>query len=267
MNKFTEPRKAERPEGVFKLTSTEKGIVFPLPVLPVPTAPNDNSVPDYMRGEDHSADTISSDVKMPRLMQAQGLSPQITGLNQEVEKIKLLEMGQFFNSMTGRIYGDSVTVVIANYGKSRFLKADGENQISSCFSPNSIDGGIHSATCAVCPHNKWDGSKAPQCNLSMNYMLLVADGDDVGDEVLLSLKSAKLAIGKIWNTKVKASAKPLYAFKYTLTKSIANGTDKDGKPAAYFSFTVAVNGFASENQYRTAKAVYAALNRNEVRYE
>lgn len=75
-----------------------------VPTVVQDTALSTNVMPDWMRGDSTGQEDIGrEDVRLPRLVISQGLSPQMTpGGSDYLENLKLFEM---FNDLTGEIYG------------------------------------------------------------------------------------------------------------------------------------------------------------------
>lgn len=135
------------------------------------------------------------DFQIPRLQLAQALSPQL--MRSKAEYIPGLMVGQFFNTVTQEVYGDSVQVVPVKFSVSRLRFLNGALE---CQSKNGIDGGHHAPLCADCKLKDWgtgNEGKGTDCKEYRNWLIL----DTVqGMPMSLSFKSASLVVSKTWST-------------------------------------------------------------------
>jgi hypothetical protein len=137
----------------------------------------------------------AEDFQIPRLQIAQALSPQL--MRTKPEYIPGLMVGQYFNTVTGEVYGDAIQVVPVKYSFSR-LKFT--NSVLDCQSKNGIDGGHYSKFCKDCDKAKWGSGKdgkGTDCKEYRNWLLLDAKS---GSAMSMSFKSASLAVAKTWAT-------------------------------------------------------------------
>jgi hypothetical protein len=135
------------------------------------------------------------DFQIPRLQIAQALSPQL--LRSKPEYIPGLMVGQFFNTVTQEVYGDSVKVIPVKFSVSRLRFFGG---VLECQSKNGIDGGKHAPLCENCDFSKWGSGKegnGTDCKEYRNWLIL--DGVQ-GMPMSLSFKSASLVVSKTWST-------------------------------------------------------------------
>lgn len=148
------------------------------------------------------------DYQIPRLQIAQAMSPQL--VRSKPEYIPNLMVGQYFNTVTGEIYGDTVNVVPVRYSISR-LQFNPDKTID-CRSQNGIEGPksplrteivngktVTKGGCAQCELAKWgtgkDG-KGTACKEYRNWLLL----DPNGSPISMSFKSSSLVVAKQWIT-------------------------------------------------------------------
>lgn len=199
--------------------------------------------------------TTSSDNLIPRLQIAAGTSKQLSKASDKF--IKGLAQGDLFNTVTGKIYGDSVTVVPVWYSKNRVLFQD-DNSIE-CSSPNGVDGGHLAKTCEECEFSKWGSGKAGSgdeeatgfaCTEFRNFAVLILDESGVPDLVSVSLKSTSAGAAKQWINMIDARKalsangdivkQPMYYGKYLLKVSSKESKKKPG--AFFFVWTVNNDG-------------------------
>lgn len=146
------------------------------------------------------------DFQIPRLQIAQALSPQLA--RNKPEYIPGLMVGQFFNTVTQQIYGDTVVVIPIKFTVSRlrFL-----NNTIDCRSHDGREGpksplqmvdGKQVGGCAACKLKDWgtgkDG-KGTDCKEYRNWLVL--DTTD-GLPMSISFKSSSLIVAKNWGTQI-----------------------------------------------------------------
>jgi hypothetical protein len=173
----------------------------------------------------------AEDFQIPRLQISQALSPQL--MRTKPEYIPGLQVGQFFNTVTGEVYGDAIQVVPVKYSVSR-LKFT--NNVLDCQSKNGVDGGHYSKFCSGCEKAKWGSGKdgkGTDCKEYRNWLLLDAK---TGSPMSMSFKSASLAVAKTWATLIAGRKitvggirkdAPAYLTVYelkTVEKSVGNNT-------------------------------------------
>lgn len=153
------------------------------------------------------------DFQIPRLNISQSMSPQL--IRSKPEYIPGLMVGQFFNTVTQEIYGDTVLVVPVKYTVSR-LKFT--SNVLDCQSKNGVNGGHYSPEvitigangkqtvtggCKDCQYSKWGSGKDGQgtdCKEYRNWLLLSVKGSS---PMSMSFKSASLTVAKIWATLIQ----------------------------------------------------------------
>ena len=147
------------------------------------------------------------DYQIPRLQIAQAMSPQL--VRSKPEYIPNLMVGQYFNTVTGEIYGDSVKVVPVRYSVSRIQFKD---KAIDCRSSDGIQGAksplrtevvngktVTKGGCAQCEFSKWGSGKdgkGTDCKEYRNWLLL----DPSGAPISMSFKSSSLVVAKQWIT-------------------------------------------------------------------
>ncbi len=152
----------------------------------------------------------AEDFQIPRLQIAQAMSPQL--LRSKAEYIAGLMVGQYFNTVTQEVYGDTINVVPVKYTFSRLRFA---NSILDCQSKNGIDGGTRAPKCSECEFSKWGSGKDGQgtdCKEYRNWLILEAKS---GQPMSLSFKSSSLIVAKTWATLISTRK-----YKLTTGKSV-----------------------------------------------
>ena len=199
------------------------------------------------------------DFQIPRLQLAQAMSPQL--VRSKAEYIPGLMVGQYYNTVTQEIYGDTIKVVPVRYNFSRLLFVD--NRLK-CQSRNGVDGGSESPTCDVCPHSKWGTGKEGNGTACMEYRNWLVLEAATGQPMSMSFKSASLVVAKTWATlisgrKIKLPGgtsvpAPAFATIYEL-RSVEKQTPK----GTFFIPAVRVVGPAETDTMRVAADLFRAF--------
>lgn len=192
-------------------------------------------VPDYLRlrdGEQRKGmGTLGqADILVPRLVLAQSSSPERKRGNPKL--IDGLEEGQFFNSVTKEVYGESLRVVNLYYYRSRIRWAGDEiGSGIKCSSQDGVTGiGDPGGACLQCPFAQFSKEERPECNLFANFPLLVLDEDgnfEPTNVIVYPLKSIALTEAKKWNSLVTIRNTHRFAGVYKLTAVADHRTSGD----------------------------------------
>lgn len=184
----------------------------------------DNTIPDYLKdyasmGSVGFENVKREDMVMPRLAVAQGLSPQTK--KHEGSYIPGLEEGDFFNTVSGEIYGTKVTLTPLFFFPSRiYFPPRGSNAPELCRATQLDENGnlhlgkITPKGCHFCPHSNFldtpraDGSVSPDCTYFMNYICVIHKQDGLFEPIAFSLKSKMLKPAKLWNSKLRVKQAP-----------------------------------------------------------
>lgn len=220
-----------------------------------------SAIPEYLRKSPRTAaagleNVEQRDMTLPRLGLCQSMSPQRT--KSDVKYIHGLEEGMYFNTITGRIYGERVRVVPLLMYKTRIL-----------FNPIDDGGGIRcqaqdarhgvgdpGGDCERCPFAAFKDQQRPECDLFYNYAALAfGDGDadelDASSIVVVSLKSTGIKVAKDWNALMRLRGTDSFAGVYEFS---AVEQKKDAQ--RWFQSTIKNVGWVSEAQYRLAQGCY-----------
>lgn len=165
------------------------------------------AVPDYlkdakMEGLEH---VTEADIAMPRLLIAQQGSPQINSVKPEF--IEDLKSGDFFNSLTGQIYGRGPIVFSV-------LRGDPPRWME--FIPREQGGGIKDRDVPHGdPRTEWqpDG-KPPIATKFYDFIIMLHQFG--GQLVALSFKSTGLKVARGLNGLMQARMKPIYTGTYAI---------------------------------------------------
>jgi hypothetical protein len=182
-----------------------------------------------------------NDVKVPRLAVAQALTPQLEETNPN--HIPSLKKGDFFNTVTGDVFGPSVKIIpLLKFGnRIRFGDMDKGGGIL-CRSDDMIHGvgdNPVDGVCAKCPYAQFGSAregkgKGTACSEFMNFPdLVVTNGKiDTSNTMIWSAKSshidaAKQLIGLAMRRKLASGQRaPMWSGVYTLTSKLKKFTEK-----------------------------------------
>ncbi len=159
-------------------------------------------VPDALKRGRGMENLDSDDIAIPRLLLAQSGSPAAKKSSEKY--IEGLSEGDFYNSISRRIYGPSVRVIPIAFTKNRMLYID--NQID-CRSENGIDGGHHAAVCEDCEYAKWGTGKdghGTACTLFKNYVCYIVEDKKYA---LFSFKRGSLEVAKEFNAAITGQSR------------------------------------------------------------
>ena len=219
--------------------------------------------------------TTQDDNLVPRLQIAAGTSKQV--MKGHDKYIKGLSQGEIFNTVTGKVYGDSVSVIPVWFSKNRIL-FNKEWKIE-CSSPDAIKGGkLSPESCEQCEFSKWGSGKDDKgfaCTEFRNFAVIVIDENGIPDLVSVSMKSTSVGTAKKWLNMIKARKAytasgtlvqlPMYYGKYTLSVATL-----EGEKGAFYAWSVnnygAIGGQTdADKQLRAfAKKTYASFEALEM---
>jgi hypothetical protein len=139
----------------------------------------------------------TSDVFIPKLRLAQGLTTEVTNGTAKI--------GDWLISGEDPMKKPVIVPVLMN--KRRELRDPDENRQVICRSTDSFTGvGDPGGNCATCPMSKWTESKkkngknvAPACTFIYSYVVYVVDLDKV---VILEFSRTSIPAGKMLNTMI-----------------------------------------------------------------
>lgn len=235
---------------------------------PEQLAPQDG-VPEYLRRpEGHQTRGMEGmergDLKMPRLSLCQSMTPQRKRTDPKF--IEGLNEGDFFNSITGKNFGNKLRFVPLLWYKSRilFTPLDAGGGLL-CRADNAQVGiGDPGGKCIVCPESQWRKGPAgkrlpPRCTLFHNYLILALEQDRLPSFeslIALSLKSTGLDAATDLNALIQLrGAKAAYAGIYEL----ASASDTNAAGQEYHIPVVKNAGWVSAEVAAFAEQVYQSV--------
>ena len=150
------------------------------------------------------------DILIPRLCLAQALTPQLSKRSDSY--IEDLEVGQFFNSVTGEVYGDEVTIVPLHFFKQYIefaprQQSGGLGGIARMYSPGEVPPVADLA---------FINGNPPKVTEFKNRMAILIREDKV-EPIVVSFKSTGLKAARKWNFLIAEKNLPAYAYAYNYT--------------------------------------------------
>ena len=222
------------------------------------------TVPDYLKGEVGNVGSeavTKDDLLIPRLGQAQALSPQVD--KRKDGYIEDLEIGGLFNTATGEVYGESVTVIPLDFF-SQFIE----------LKPLEDGGGIVKRYDKVQDVPPQDleytddgkgGSNRPKVTHFRNRLCFIWDGTATGLEpIVVSFKNSGRKACNSWNMQILKRGVNSYCQVYEL-----KSTHRQGGGFEWEGLAVNFKGFTPEELLKVVKVRYAELRAQpiQVNYE
>lgn len=206
------------------------------------------TIPEHLRADvgnrDGKDNVGQSDLLVPRLSLAQSMSPQMKRTSESYNPV--LKEGQFFNSVTGEIYGETVTVIPLHFFRQYIeFTPPPDRKIVKIYDNGEVPPSQDLAFV--------DGQK-PVVTEFKNRMSLLLQKDGSVQPVVVSFKSSGLKVAKKWNYLIAEKNLPGYAYTYNL-QSVAVPGDK----GEYFSVKVTRGDFTPAALYENSKQYFAAL--------
>lgn len=212
------------------------------------------TLPEHLRGEvgnrEGKEGVGQGDLIVPRLSLAQAMTPELKKTNENYNPD--LEEGLFFNSVTGEIYGDSVTVIPLHFFK-QYIEFGGDRNIVKMYSNGEVPSPSELA---------FNNGQKPLVTEFKNRMSLILKEDGTIQPIVVSFKSTGLKAAKQWNYLIAEKNLPAYAYTYKLASKA-----KSGDKGEYQIVTVSRGDFTPAALYESAKQYFAALQEAGVKVD
>jgi hypothetical protein len=193
-------------------------------------------VPDYLRPKGRAAqggeNVDSTDVLIPRLGLCQSMSHE--RLRNDAKFIPGLEEGMFFNSVTGKIYGDKVLLIPAFFFRTRirFKPLDEGGGIVCQALDGKTGAGDPGGNCLTCPMSTFHDDEPPECTEFKNFAAIIVP--DAGlptleDAIVVGWKVTQLKAAKTLNQLLRMRGLDYYASIIEVTSA----TQKNDKGTFY----------------------------------
>lgn len=191
------------------------------------------------------------DLLIPRLKLAQNLSNEMKKSNENYNPD--LEEGNFFNSVTGEIYGENVTIIPLHFF-NEYIEFDDNRKPIKFYQRGELPPAQDLAMV--------DGKK-PKCTTFKCRMSLILKDDGSVDPIVVSFKyvGKKTPTNK-WNYLISEKNLPAYAYTYNL-QSMVVSNDKGEWAGGKFTR----GDFTPAALYESAKQYFAALQEAGVKVD
>lgn len=232
-------------------------------------APVTGNLPEYLRPDASQAvrpgleNMDRSDMTLPRLGLCQSMSPQRKGSDPKF--IKGLEEGQFFNTITGVVFGTNLKLIPLLFYKTRIRFASKKQAGGGilCQAQDNRHGvGDPGGSCDQCPLALFGKSgEAPVCSQFFNYVALVLPREgsvSMDSMVVASFKSTGLKTARDFNALVRLRGTALFAGVYEF-----NAVEVKNKEGAWFQPVIKPAGWVPQEIYQQAAAMYQAVRETQ----
>lgn len=223
------------------------------------------TLPDYLREMpvDYrgSENVEQDDILIPRLLQAQSENQTKQMDPDEPSYIEGLRAGDFFNSVTGRVYGQRVTVVPLYFFKTGIE-----------FKPQSEGGGVRKIYQDVneIPKGEADFTEEngervkPKVTLIRNRMCLILSTDAPPEPIVVGLKGSNIKEAKKWSSLIKATKRASFARYYSIDAIKLPSPDGQSKFSAVH---ILPGEFVPKAFYDEAEAYFTDLQKAGVKID
>jgi hypothetical protein len=164
--------------------------------------------PDYLKrkpGQPRlgSENVTQNDIIVPRLAISQATSWELK--KSHAKYIAELEQGQYFNTVTKEIYGDSIRVLAVHFYRTRIRWGEEMGAGFRCQSDDAVTGiGDPGGNCAACEFSQRGIEKKDgPCTLLLNFPLFVIPKSgriDPSEILIYPMKSLAISQAKHWNS-------------------------------------------------------------------
>jgi len=207
--------------------------------------------PSYMDPESGrgSEDVTSDDITLPRVEVLQALSPQIK--KSDPKHIEGAEQGIIFNTISGELYGDTITFIPIVFRKEWIVwqtRAAGGGFVGTF--PSEAEAEEHRLAL--------DDPDNHETNLhAVNFVYVVRENGDL-EEAVFSWSRSKLKVSRKLNALVQMNPGDRFGKAYKLRV-----VEENGKKGDYYSYDVKPLGYVSEPVYQRAENLYKLIKAGE----
>lgn len=196
-----------------------------------------------------SEDVGMNDIILPRLDVLQAISPQVK--KKDPKYIEGAEQGQIFNTVSGEIYGDSLTFIPIKFQREFIIWQDRD-------SGGGFKGAFPTADEAEEALSQIENPDLHEIvETHVHYVFIVTDTGRL-EEAVLSLAKSKRKTSRKLNTLVQMAGVDRFARAYKLM-----ATEASGAKGEYWTFDVSPLGYVQKEQFEKAEGVYNAIAKGE----
>jgi hypothetical protein len=215
------------------------------------------AIPEHLRGEAGNRDGKDglgdNDMLIPRLKLAQSMTPERKRTNENYNPD--LQEGEFFNSVTGEVYGTTVKVIPLHFFEEH-VEFDEETR-----KPIRI---YERGELPAHKDLQYTNGVKPKVTTFKCRMSLLLKEDGTVEPIVVGFKyvgKTKTPTSK-WNTLIQEKNFPSYAYSYIL-ESVGRTNDKGD----YFSGKFTRGEFTPVELFQSAKEFYSALQESGVKVD
>jgi hypothetical protein len=202
-------------------------------------------LPSYIKqGQARGNENVSNeDLQLPRIDVLQALSPQIN--KKKDDYIDGAEVGMMFNTLTGELYPDGVSITPITFVKRHLVwvdrKKDSEGGLRGVFdTPEEAEAFVEAQA---------DEDKLEVVATAEHLVLL-----DDGTEVIVSMAKSRMKVSRKFNSLVRLNAGDRFSRRYKLVS-----VDDKSSQGEFQNIAVSNDGFPSEAVYLKAEKLYEAI--------
>lgn len=209
-------------------------------------AKKEDQMPAYIKqGQNRGNENVSNeDLQLPRIDVLQALSPQIN--KKKDEYIEGAEVGMLFNTLTGELYPDGVSITPVSFVKRHLVwvdrKKDSEGGLRGVFDT--------SEEAEAFIESQEDEDKLEAVPTAEHLVLL-----DDGTEIILSMAKSKMKVSRKFNSLIRLNGGDRFSRKYLITT-----VDDKSAQGEFQNIAIGNDGFPSEDVYNKAESLYEAIS-------
>ena len=210
-----------------------------------------DQMPAWLNPSSHrgSEDVTSKDIILPRIDVLQALSPQIK--KSDPQYIEGSEQGIIFNTLSGELYGDSITFIPVVFKREFIVWQDRK-------SGGGFRGAFPTEERAEQERQMQENPDGHEVVETHVHFILLTHEDGRLEEAVLSLSKSKRKVSRKLNSLVQMIPGDRFARAYKLT-----ALEVDGPKGEYWSFDVTNIGYVNENAWKRGQEAYEAIQRGE----
>lgn len=225
---------------VAKVENEKNGMLATTDQMPAWLDPSSN------RG---SEDVTVDDLTLPRLDVLQAISPQVK--KSDPKYIEGAEQGTIFNTLSGELYGSSITIVPVVFRREFILWQDRK-------SGGGFRGAFPTEEQAERERQMQENPEAHEVVETHVHFVLLLREDGRIEEAVLSMSKSKRKASRKLNSLVQMVPGDRFARAYQIT-----AVEVDGPKGEYWSFDVNSLGYVNEEVWKRGRESYEAIHRGE----
>lgn len=205
----------------------------------------EDKMPSYIKeGQNRGNENVTNeDLQLPRIDVLQALSPQIN--KKKDEYIEGAETGMLFNTLTGELYPDGISITPISFVKRFLVWVDRKKD---------SEGGLRGVFDTADEAETFIEAQADEDKLEMaptaEHLVLMDDGT----EVIISMAKSKMKVSRRFNSLIRLNGGDRFGRRYRVST-----VDDKSAQGEFQNIALANDGFPSEDVYHKAEALYEAI--------